>query len=153
MAALPYDGTTDNGMFNSRSVVMLEPILHRSVRMSDGTQFWLDSGKDDSTGNPAPSYKLARYGKLTLRIAVSSGTRVVYVQVRQPDASASRPYMRVKANADIGLNTPLTSTAGSSTGWQTLAVSVPASQDGGVEVELVNTDLSKPCWFDNLAVL
>lgn len=153
MPALPYNGTCDAALFNSRSVTVAPALVSNSIRVEGEGLYFRDSGKDDSTGNPAPSYKLARYGKLTLRIAVSSGNRVVYVQVRQPDASASRPYMRVKANADIGLNTPLTSTAGSSTGWQTLAVSVPASQDGGVEVELVNTDLSKPCWFDNLAVL
>jgi hypothetical protein len=73
--------------------------------------------------------------------------------VLQPDASATRPFLRVLANGDIGFNAPLTSTAGSSTGWQTLAVSVTASQDGGVLVELCNADLSKPCWFDNVTVL
>jgi hypothetical protein len=153
MAALPYPGTTDNGMFESRSVVVLESIQHRSIRTTDGAQYWIGAGKDAVVGNPAPGYKFERYGSLKLRLAISSGTHIVYAQVLQPDASATRPFLRVLANGDIGFNAPLTSTAGSSTGWQTLAVSVTASQDGGVLVELCNADLSKPCWFDNVTVL
>lgn len=153
MAALPYDGTTDNGMFNSRSVVVLEPILHRSVRTSDGTQYWLGAGIVADEGNPAPSYKFPRYGILNIRLAVAAGSRVVSAQVKQPNVSATRPFLRVLANPGIGLNTNLISTAGASTGWQSLALGFTATQNGGVMAQLCNADLALPCWFDNVQVI
>lgn len=153
MPALPYSGTDDGALTNSRSVTVAPALLSESVRVDGEGIYFGGAGRDNSVGNPAPGYRIDRYGSLKLRLAISSGTHIVYAQVLQPNASATRPFLRVLANADIGLNAPLTSTAGSSTGWQTLAVSVTASQDGGVLVELCNADLSKPCWFDNVTVL
>lgn len=113
------------------------------------------SGRDDTVGNPVPSYKQARYGIVCdpgFRLTVRTGARQVSVQVRQPEASAERPFLRVKANPDIGLSADVTATATSATGWQTITASFTATSDGGVWVELWNADPGLPCWFDGLSI-
>lgn len=153
MPALPYSGTLDLAMVSSKSNTVVPSLLHRSVRTTDGTQYWLGAGIVADEGNPAPSYKFPRYGILNIRLAVAAGSRVVSAQVKQPNASATRPFLRVLANPDIGLNTNLTSTAGVLTGWQGLALGFTATQNGGVIAQLCNADPSLPCWFDNVQVI
>lgn len=111
----------------------------------------LDSGRDDTEGNPAPCLKVARYGSFSFRLACATGDRELTVQVKQPDSSAVRPYMTVRANASIGV-AAATATADASTGWQNLTLNFTATGDGGVWVELWNADPGKPCWFDNLSL-
>ena len=74
------------------------------------------------------------------------------VDVRQPDAAAARPVLRVKANPDIGLAADVSATAGAATDWQTVTLNFTATADGGVRVELETPDPVKPCWFDNLVM-
>jgi hypothetical protein len=111
----------------------------------------VNSGKDSQIGNPAPSLKLS-LGRYQFRIAVKSGARTVKVDVRQPDAAAARPVLRVKANPDIGLAADVSATASAATDWQTVTLNFTATADGGVRVELENPDPGKPCWFDNLVL-
>jgi hypothetical protein len=108
-------------------------------------------GLDATAGNPAPSLKL-KVGRWPVRLAVKSGSRTLKVDVRQPDAAAERPVLRVKANPDIGLAADVSATAGSATDWQTLTLNFTATADGGVRVELENPAPGKPCWFDNLVL-
>lgn len=153
MPALPYSGTLDLAMVSSKSNTVVPSLLHRSVRTTDGTQYWQGAGIDATEGNPAPSYKFSRYGMISIRLAVAAGSRVVSAQVKQPNTFATRPFLRVLANPEIGLNTNLTYTAGALTGWQGLAVGFTATQNGGVIAQLCNADLSLPCWFDNVQVI
>jgi hypothetical protein len=106
---------------------------------------------DATVGNPAPSLKL-KAGRWPVRLAVKSGARTVKVDLRQPDATAARPVLRVKANPDIGLAADVSATAGAATNWQTVTLNFTATADGGVRVELENPDPEKPCWFDNLVL-
>ncbi len=122
------------------------------VLMPDGQRLVMGSGRDDAEGNPAPSLKLGRYGFHRFRLAVETGARQVSVQVKQPTAAAERPYLRVRANPDIGIASAQTATADAGTGWQTLTVSFTATADGGIVVEIWNADLGSPCWFDNLSI-
>lgn len=93
------------------------------------------------------------YGEFPFRLAVKAGARTVSVDVRQPQATAIRPRLRVRANPSIGLMSDLEAVAGASTDWQTLSVSFTATANGGVRVELVNEDGANPCWFDNLRIV
>lgn len=152
MPALPYNGTYDAALFNSRSVAVAPALVSNSVRVEGEGIYFGGSGRDDTVGNPTPSYKIARYGFINLRLAIPAGSRIVSVQVLQPDVTAARPYLQLNANADIGLNTAIVATAGLSTTWQTLSAVFTATQNGGVMIRLFNADLSKPCWFDNVSV-
>jgi hypothetical protein len=108
-------------------------------------------GLDATTGNPAPSLKL-RAGRWPVRLAVKSGARTVKVDVRQPDATAARPVMRIKANSSIGIPSDVTATAGSQTTWQTISATINPTADGAFVLELENPDPEKPCWFDNVKI-
>lgn len=108
-------------------------------------------GLDAIVGNPAPSFR-NQGGAWSVRLAVKSGARTVSVDVRQPQVSAIRPRLRVRANPAIGLATDLEAVAGASTDWQTISVSFTATANGGVLVLLVNEDTVNPAWFDNVKV-
>lgn len=107
---------------------------------------------DGSVGNPAPSLLCLAVRGFPFRLAVKAGARTVSVDVLQPQASAIRPRLRVRANPAIGLTSDLEAVAGPATGWQTVSASFTATANGGVRVELVNTDAAWPCWFDNVRV-
>jgi hypothetical protein len=108
-------------------------------------------GLDATVGNPAPSFK-NQGGAWPVRLAVKSGARTVKVDVLQPDATAARPVMRIKANPSIGIPSDVTATAGSQTTWQTLSVTINPTADGAFVLELENPDPEKPCWFDNVKI-
>lgn len=124
---------------------------HRRVIECGPTGFAQDVALDAGVGNPAPSLRVTR-NAYALRLAVAEGERTVSVDVLQPDAAATRPKLRVRANAEIGLAMDLEAEAGAGTGWQTVSVSFTATANGGVRLELWNTDPAVPCWFDNVKV-
>jgi hypothetical protein len=111
----------------------------------------VNSGLDSEIGNPTPSLKLS-FGRYQFRLAVKSGARTVKVDVRQPDATAERPVMRIKANSSIGIPSDVTATAGSQTTWQTISATINPTADGVFILELENPDQAKPCWFDNVKI-
>lgn len=127
----------------------------RHIRIGDAHKLQQGSGRDDAVGNPLPSYLVPRHGMAChpgFRLTVNEGEREISVDVLQPEASAERPFLRVKANPDIGLTADITTTALAGTGWQTLIAPLTATADGAVRVELWNADPGFPCWFDNLGV-
>ena len=113
-------------------------------------------GKDTSEGDPAqPSLRLDAKGMWRFRWAVASGSRSVSINVKQAVNGSPRPTLVVKANPSIGVNSDVTGTAGSGTGWVTIGpVSITPSSDGAVWVELHNNYdsqvLQTPCFWDHI---
>jgi hypothetical protein len=145
-----FDGG-DNRSALSRSTGAPWVSAHRiSLPSEQSNSMGMGWGRDDSEGNDAPSLKAARYGRFRVRLAVRAGDRELNVQVKQPQAGAVRPYVKVLANAAIGLASAQTATADATTGWQALTIPFTATANGGVVVELWNADPGLPCWWDNL---
>ena len=110
---------------------------------------------DATVGNPGPSLYvmgMRSQGKPFFRLAVKSGVRTVKVDVLQPDPTAERPVVRIRANPSIGILADVTATAGTQTTWQTLSVTINPTTNGAFILELENPDPGKPCWFDNVKV-
>jgi len=150
MPFLNYDGVLAKGAQRAWGVAPSPRII---FLLSTQDKLTANSGLDSQIGNPVPSLKLS-LGRYQFRLAVKSGARTVKVDVRQPDAAAARPVMRIKANPSIGIPSDVTATAGSQTTWQTLSATINPTADGVFILELENPDpnLVKPCWFDNVKI-
>lgn len=118
-------------------------------------QYYVLGAKDTSEGNPSqPSLRLDKKGKWRFRWVVASGTRTISIDVKQAVNVDPRPTLVVKANPSIGVNSDVTGTAGSSTGWVTIGpVTAEPTSDGVLWVELrVNLDYQYgPCYWDNIS--
>jgi len=121
-----------------------------------GDQSFIAGGRDNVEGNPAqPSLKMERLGKFRFRWIVTSGARTISVNVKQAINLTPRPTLVVKANSSIGVNSDVTGTAGSGTGWVTIGpVAINPSSSGAVWVELrANYDgQTCPSYWDNVVV-
>lgn len=126
------------------------------VSASDwGGRLLFGSGRDDTAGfGGPPSLRIGTWGRYAFRLACSTGAREVTVRTLQPHATAARPKLVIRANPDIGLIEPITSTAGAGADWVTIGpVPFTATADGGVWVELWNPQPGFiPCWFDDLVI-
>ena len=96
-------------------------------------------------------------GMWRFRWLVLNGNRSVQVDVKQVVNLSPRPTMVIKANAAIGVNADITTTAGSSTGYITIGpTTINPSSIGAVWVELHNNYdgqyLSTPCFWKNVVM-
>lgn len=132
-----------------------------SVR-SDGT-FGLSmmSGITRSYAEGSPSVPCLEIYEPTFwrfKWSVGGGNRTISVKCKQASnsVSASRPSLIVKANPSIGVNSDVSGSAPSSTGWVTIGpVSITPTASGSVNVELwnnSNTVTQDPAYFDHIAV-
>lgn len=111
--------------------------------------------RNNTEGNPAqPSLQLDIPGMWRFRWGVIAGPRTIRVNVKQVVNASPRPTLIVRANSAVGLNSDLTVTAGSSTGWIVLGpASFTATAAGPLWVELWNNyhgQYQTPCFFDHI---
>lgn len=127
--------------------------VHRTTRTV--TEYGVAGlSKETTEGSPSqPSLKLNRHGMFRFRWTVNAGSRGISVSVKQAANVSPRPTLVVRANPEIGVNSDVTETAGSGTGWVTIGpASISPSSRGAVWVELHNNYDSQggACYFDNI---
>lgn len=113
--------------------------------------------KNTIEGNPnPPCLELTYPGFWRFRWIIKSGTRTLYVNVKQPTTLAivATPTVVIKANPSIGLLYDLSGSVGSAQTWATVGLSFSASAEGMVWVELHNNNVHEyntPCYFDHIS--
>lgn len=110
----------------------------------------------NTEGDPAtPSLKVAEPGFWRFQWGLRTGTQTIQILCKQVVNASPRPSMVVKANAAIGVNADITTSAPAGAGWVTIGpVSVTATGEGAVWVELWNNyelAFETPTFFDQIA--
>lgn len=107
---------------------------------SSGRHLQLGVVKNTVDGYPSsPSLQLTTQGFWRFRWTLTSGTRTISVQVKQPVNSTPYPTLIVRKNAAIGVASDVTGTSPGGTGWVVIGpVTVNPTSGGVVWVELWN---------------
>jgi hypothetical protein len=115
--------------------------------------YYWGAGVDAVNGSPSPpSYQFQRAGLMRFPWKVNSGTRTLSVNVMQPVNTSPRPTLTVRASSDLGVNSDVVASAGSSTGWVTIGpVTVTPTSNGVLWVEIAcsTPGMNVPCNFDH----
>lgn len=120
-----------------------------------GTQQPLAVGcfRNDSDGTPSPpSLQMDRPGKFEFLWLVAAGARTIAISVKQEANTSPRPKMTVLANPSIGVNSDVSDSAASSTGYVSILLNVSPTSGGLLLVRLENFHVStySPAFFDQL---
>lgn len=127
---------------------------------SDGTfgrNIQLGVIRNNTEGSPnAPSLELHQAGFWRFRWAVTTGTRTIQINVKQPANLVPYPSLIIKQNPDIGINADVTGSSPGGTGWAVIGpVSITPNATGIVWVELWNNCYGSsvgPAYFDHIVV-
>lgn len=128
----------------------------RTVQLMDAYQ--VIGARDNTEGDPSqPSLRMDARGVWRFRWVVESGARTASINVKQAANASPRPTLVIKANPSIGVNSDVTGTAGSGTGWVTIGpVNAAPTSDGVLWVELRNNYDAQyqgaPCYWDHVVV-
>jgi hypothetical protein len=92
---------------------------------------------------------------IPVRWAVAAGSPTFSIWVKQVENITPRPSIKIQANPDIGISSPIIVTASSSTGWVQLGPqTVNPTGPGGLMVELHNNLPGwRACYWANLVTV
>ncbi len=113
--------------------------------------------EDLSDGDPAsPSMGMWFPTQFSFRWVVNPGTHTIQVNVKQDINISPRPSMIVKANSSIGVNSDVSASAPSNTGWCVIGpITVTATAQGILIVELASNITAidaDPCLWGQIVV-
>lgn len=123
-----------------------------------GSEYMVNSRKDLTEGNPsAPSLYMSSQGKWGFKWILNAGTRTISIDCKQPVNLSPRPTLTVLKDVSLGINSDMTGTATSGTGWVTIGpVTITPTATGVVWVELRNeyddVNENSPCYWDNIVI-
>ena len=123
-----------------------------------GPQYMVRGGRNNTEGNPAaPSLEMVMPGSWSLLWRVETGSRTFSIDVKQAANTSPRPIVTIHANTEIGVNSDVTGTAGSSATWVTIGPLAAAPTSNGVlrvtfENRFGDEFQSQPCYWDNISV-
>ncbi len=147
-------GVSQIGTGHGTERILLLPSVVRGIMVTD--KFYVIGSRDAVIGNSLPpSLRLDSLGSWRFRWTVAVGTRTMSVFVKQAVNLSPRPTLIVKANPEIGVNSDVTVTAGSGSGFVLLGpATINPTVAGAVWVELHNNYDGQtggaPCYFDDI---
>ena len=110
---------------------------------------------DGDPATPCLALDYPGFWRFRWGVTTAAGIRTIQIFAKQvSNVTGFRPSLVVKANPAIGVNSDVTGTAGSSTGWITIGpLTVTPSGNGVLWVELHNNDTStfnSTAYFDHI---
>jgi hypothetical protein len=109
---------------------------------------------DAVEGTPTPPcLAMDQTAQFRMLWPVKQGSRSITISVKQAVNQSPRPRITVKANPALGVNSDVSESAGSGTGWVTVGpLTVNTTGEGVLEVmlePLYNASYA-PCYWDNV---
>ena len=148
-----------SGPLESNGIHNGTPQAQPAYTVADGPSMGIVGGKRSDIGNPSPPCQMqTSRGRLTSRLALTTGARTVSVDVRYwPDSGAgTRPRIGFRRNLDVGLfdDKWVEADAPTFNGWVTVTVAHTMAQDGVLEFMRELQDIRMDAWvaWDHLQV-